>query len=95
MNKEPKSSLFFIKENKSIDKNKKICYTLIIKRKEIKTMTREEMLTRMIRLYGFEHEAVIQFGWLMARPQISDETLETIVKCHEEHPLWENEDEDE
>ena len=95
MNKEPKSSLFFIKENKSIDKNKKICYTLIIKGKEIKTMTREEMLTRMIRLYGFEHEAVIQFGWLMARPQISDETLETIVKCHEEHPLWENEDEDE
>ena len=95
MNKEPKSSLFFIKENKSIDKNKKICYTLIIKRKEIKTMTREEMLTRMIRLYGFEHEAVIQFGWLMARPQISDETLETVVKCHEEHPLWEDEDEDE
>ncbi len=56
-------------------------------------MTRKEMLTRMIRLYGFEHEAVIQFGWLMARPQISDETLETIVKCHEEHPLWEDEDE--
>ena len=53
------------------------------------------MLTRMIRLYGFEHKAVIQFGWLMARPQISDETLETVVKCHEEHPLWENEDEDE
>ena len=53
------------------------------------------MLTRMIRLYGFEHEVVIQFGWLMARPQISDETLETIVKCHEEYPLWENEDEDE
>ena len=65
------------------------------KGKEIKTMIREEMLTRMIRLYGFEHEAVIQFGWLMARPQISDETLETIVKCHEEHPLWEDEDEDE
>ncbi len=58
-------------------------------------MTREEMLTRMIRLYGFEHEVVIQFSWLMARPQISDETLETIVKCHEEYPLWENEDEDE
>ena len=58
-------------------------------------MAREEMLTRMIRLYGFEHEAVIQFGWLMARPQISDKTLETVVKCHEEHPLWEDEDEDE
>lgn len=54
---------------------------------------REELLTRMIRLYGFEHEAVIQFAELMARPQISDETLETVVKCHEEHPLWEDEDE--
>lgn len=58
-------------------------------------MTREEMLTKMIRLYGFEHEAVIQFGRLMAKSQISDETLETIVKCHEECPLWEDEDEGE
>lgn len=51
------------------------------------------MLTRMIRLYGFEHEAVIQFGWLMINPQISDEILEIIVKCHEEYPLWKDEDE--
>ena len=58
-------------------------------------MTRDEMLTRMIRLYGFEHEAVIQFSQLMARPQISDETLETVVRCHEEHLLWEDEDGDE
>lgn len=56
-------------------------------------MTRDEMLTRMIRLYGFEHEAVIQFSVLMANPKISDETLEGVVKCHEEHPLWEDEDE--
>lgn len=55
-------------------------------------MTREEMLTRMIRLYGFEHEAVIQFAQLITT-KISDETLETIVKCHEEHLLWEAEDE--
>lgn len=54
---------------------------------------REELLTRMIRLYGFEHKAVIQFAELMARPQISDETLETVVKCHEEYPLTEDEDE--
>lgn len=56
---------------------------------------REELLTRMIKLYGFEHEAVIQFAQLMARPQISDEILETVVKCHEEHPLWEDEEEEE
>ena len=54
---------------------------------------REELLTRMIRLYGFEHEAVIQFAELMAKPQISDETLETVVKFHEVHPLWEYDDE--
>lgn len=42
LNKEPFGSLFFIKENKkTIDKNKNICYTLIIKGKEIKTMTTE------------------------------------------------------
>lgn len=57
-------------------------------------MTRDEMLTRMIRLYGFEHEAVIQFAALMARPQISDETLETVVKCHEEYPLTDEDEED-
>lgn len=55
---------------------------------------REELLTKMIRLYGFEHEAVIQFAQLMERPQISDETLETVVKCHEEHPLWDGEEEE-
>lgn len=57
-------------------------------------MTREEMLTRMIRLYGFEHEVVIQFSELITNPQINDVTLETIVKCHEKHPLWEDEDEE-
>ena len=52
------------------------------------------MLTRMIKLYGFEHEAVIQFGKLIENPQINDVTLETIVECHEKHPLWEDEDEE-
>lgn len=53
---------------------------------------REELLTRMIRLYGFEHEAVIQFAELMKSP-LSDEALEALVKCHEKYPLTENEDE--
>lgn len=58
-------------------------------------MTREEMLTGMIRLYGFEHEAVIQFAQLMEDVQISDETLADILKCHQEHPLWDGEEEEE
>ena len=43
---------------------------------------REELLTRMIHLYGFEHPAVIQFAELMERGA-SDETLTTIVESHE------------
>ena len=57
-------------------------------------MTREEMLTRMIRLYGFEREAVIEFASLM-ETNVSDKTLETIVKFHEAFPLIDDEDEDE
>lgn len=54
-------------------------------------MAREEYLDRMIHLYGFEHPAVIQFAELM-ETNVSDKTLETIVKCHEASPLT---DEDE
>lgn len=52
---------------------------------------REEYLDRMIRIYGFEHEAVIDFAFLM-ETDVSNETLETIVKYHEAFPLT---DEDE
>ena len=55
---------------------------------------REKLLDRMIALYGYEHEAVIQFAELIARPQLSDETLETVVKCHEEKPLYTLDEED-
>ena len=57
-------------------------------------MTKEELLNRMIRIYGFEHEAVIEFASLM-ETNVSDKTLETIVKFHEAFPLIDDEDEDE
>ena len=44
---------------------------------------REELLTRMVRLYGFEHKAVIQFAELMEK-NFDTKILETIVKAHEE-----------
>ncbi len=53
-------------------------------------MKREALLNAMIRLYGFEHEAVIEFARLMENPQISDEVLATIVLVHEECPLEED-----
>ncbi len=57
---------------------------------------REELLTRMIRIYGFEHEAVIEFAKLM-ETNISNESLEILVECHEEYPVtdpWEDDEED-
>ncbi len=46
---------------------------------------REELLTRMIRLYGFEHEAVIQFARLMENKAVGDESLLLVVESHEKN----------
>lgn len=56
-------------------------------------MTREQMLTAMIHLYGFEHEAVIEFARLVENPNIDDKTLQTLVMVHQECPLIDDEDE--
>lgn len=57
-------------------------------------MAREEYLSRMIHLYGFEHPAVIQFAELMEQGA-SDETLKTLVEGHEKLGIaFEFEDED-
>lgn len=54
---------------------------------------REELLTRMIRIYGFEHSAVIQFAKKMEE-NATDEELIAIVKEHEAS-VWEDEEEEE
>lgn len=48
---------------------------------------REKLLTRMIQIYGFEHPQTISFAELM-ETNISTKALETLVKCHEEEPLF-------
>ena len=58
---------------------------------------REQLLDRMIRIYGFEHEIVIEFArmceeWLST--ENNDKALETLVKCHEENPVVFDDDED-
>ena len=53
---------------------------------------REKLLDRMIRIYGFEHDAVIEFAELIENDTFTDEMLEIIVKAHEEHPLVEEEE---
>ncbi len=67
------------------------------KQREVLVM-REQLLDRMIRIYGFEHEIVIEFArmceeWLPTKN--NDKALETLVKCHEENPVgFDNDDED-
>lgn len=46
---------------------------------------REQLLDRMIRLYGFEHPIVIDFAKAMERG-ISTESLRVMVECHEACP---------
>ena len=58
---------------------------------------REQLLDRMIRIYGFEHEIVIEFARMceeLLPTENNDKALETLVKCHEENPVGFDDDED-
>lgn len=54
---------------------------------------REELLDRMIRLYGFEHAVVIEFAKLVESATFTNEILEAIVKAHEAYPIDMDEEE--
>lgn len=59
---------------------------------------REKLIDRMIRIYGFEHEIVIDFVRQCERypkNKTYDEALSLLVDCHEEMPFGFEEDEDE
>lgn len=47
---------------------------------------REKLLDRMIKIYGFEHELVIEFTGMIEDPQYKTKILETLVRCHEAYP---------
>ena len=52
---------------------------------------RENLINRMIRIYGFEHPIVIQFVELcerMADTEYNNKSLMTLVKAHEENPVF-------
>ena len=56
---------------------------------------REQLLNRMIRIYGFEHELVIEFASMVENEEAyKTEILEALVKCHEAHPQLEEEEEE-
>ena len=52
---------------------------------------REQLVDRMIRLYGFESPITIDFCWMCeewADTEANDNALATLVKCHEEAPQY-------
>ena len=55
---------------------------------------RAQLLDRMIRIYGFEHEVVIEFARMCESDNFTDKDLEVIVEAHEANPIGFDEDED-
>ncbi len=54
------------------------------------TTLRENLLDRVIRIYGFEHEITIWFAQLLETQEeneINNKMLEKMVKCHEKNPI--------
>lgn len=52
---------------------------------------RENLIDRMIRIYGFEHPIVIQFAELcehMPDTEYNNKALMILVKVHEENPAY-------
>lgn len=52
---------------------------------------RENLIDRMIRIYGFEHPLVIQFAELrerMADTEYNNNALKLLVEAHEEYPVF-------
>ena len=47
---------------------------------------REELLSRMISLYGSNSSVVARFKEAMNNPLVSTEALELVVVCHEKFP---------
>lgn len=51
--------------------------------------TRERLIDRMIKVYGFEHPVVLDFCKLCESEWMSDQALTITVECHEEYPITE------
>lgn len=58
---------------------------------------REQLMDRMIRIYGFEHEIVIAFCTMCEdypQTEAYDNTLRVLVESHEEFPVLDEEEEE-
>jgi hypothetical protein len=57
--------------------------------------TKEKLIDRMIRIYGFEHDLVIQFAGLCERyanNATNDKMLTILVEAHEANPVFDEEE---
>ena len=53
---------------------------------------REQLMDRMIKIYGLEHEVVIAFRAMCEtypKTEAYEKTLRILVECHEEYPVVE------
>lgn len=56
---------------------------------------RENLIDRMIRIYGFEHKITQAFANICETyppTEIFDNTLKALVEAHEEHPVIEEDE---
>jgi hypothetical protein len=61
------------------------------------TQFREDLLTRIIKIYGFEHEITIMFAEILenwVENEACNRRLERLVEAHEQYPMIECEDEE-
>lgn len=59
---------------------------------------REQLLDRMIKIYGFEHEVAISFAHVCETyptGDVYDGMLELLVECHEKNPVRAEEEDEE
>ena len=58
---------------------------------------RKNLIDRMIKIYGFEHPAVIHFTGLCERwedTELSNTILQLAVETHEEYPMLDTDEEE-
>ena len=82
---------------------KEVFYVIIIteNKREVNEMNefRNQLLDRMIRIYGFEHPLVVSFAEMCEKytdeksSAYWDKCLETVVDCHEKNPYFPEEEE--
>lgn len=73
---------------KGLDNEAHVCYNVDNKkgRNERMSTKREELLTRVVRVYGLEHEVTRGFAELCEDNMMPDLLLEVLCKAHEVFP---------